>query len=180
MYSNHVTILDWIGFFGPILLWPVAALALYKNPYVLVGYIIFNIIEIAINKILKNRIREPRPSRPLFFFKEEGDHYKDTESFGMPSGHAQNSAFTVAYLFFALKRPASPIMIVSYIIYALTLYQRWKYRRHTILQLLVGSVLGFIIAWTGIQIMNQIRGNPPVPPYPLPALRGIPIHYLFP
>jgi membrane-associated phospholipid phosphatase len=73
----------------------------------------------------------------------------------MPSAHATLAAFSVIYFYLFLGKWTDPVFIVSMIIYGLTLYQRWKYRRHTILQLFAGTVLGVTVGVIG-SLQNKI------------------------
>jgi membrane-associated phospholipid phosphatase len=87
--------------------------------------------------------REPRPENPIEFASFES--YKNEERFGMPSGHAQSVFFSIVYLYSLHK--SIYVLLSTLFVGFITLYQRWKYRRHTIQQLLAGSVVGSIFAW---------------------------------
>jgi heme O synthase-like polyprenyltransferase len=67
----------------------------------------------------------------------------------MPSGHAQITAFTIIFLILT-ERPTTWIL-VSIFIYFLTIYQMWSFRRHTLEQLFIGTVVGglfgYLIFW---------------------------------
>jgi membrane-associated phospholipid phosphatase len=102
------------------------------------------------NMLLKQIFREPRPQNPMTFIDSNdmiGNNY-----YGLPSGHAQSVFFSLTF-FYKVIKPASNsntifILYIMSCICILTLYQRWKYRRHTIKQLLFGAVVGTFFAWT--------------------------------
>jgi membrane-associated phospholipid phosphatase len=100
--------------------------------------------------LLKQVFREPRPPNPLPFVDSNdliGNNY-----YGLPSGHAQSVFFSLTFLYQVMKPGSnSDTIFTLYImscITVLTLYQRWKYRRHTIKQLIVGAIVGALFAWT--------------------------------
>jgi len=153
--EKRVTILDFIGFNGPLILSGIACILMFKKVGVLLTYFIFLGLSLFLSKIAKQFIKEPRPDRPLAYFVNESHLYSNEETYGMPSAHATLVAFSLAYFYLFLGKWTNPLFIVSLIIYVLTLYQRWKYRRHTILQLIAGTVLGLSVAAIGF-LQNKI------------------------
>jgi membrane-associated phospholipid phosphatase len=153
--EKRVTILDFIGFNGPFVLSGIACILMYKKVVVLLTYFIFLGLSLFLSKIAKQLIKEPRPDQPLAYFVNESHLYSNEESYGMPSAHATLAAFSVIYFYLFLGKWTDPVFIVSMIIYGLTLYQRWKYRRHTILQLIAGTVLGLTVGVIG-SLQNKI------------------------
>ena len=98
-----------------------------------------------INRFIKSYFREPRPNNTIIFndyIFNSFDKYTGEHEFGMPSGHAQSIFYSVSFLYLTTK--SQPLLFISLFISALTLYQRWKYRNHTIKQLVVGSIIGTI------------------------------------
>jgi len=153
--EKRVTILDFIGFNGPFVLSGIACVLMFKKTGFLLTYFIFLGLSIFLSKIAKQLIKESRPDRPLAYFVNESHLYLNEESYGMPSAHATLAAFSVTYFYLFLGKGTNPFFIVSMIIYGLTLYQRWKYRRHTILQLIAGTVLGLTVGVIG-SMQNKI------------------------
>jgi membrane-associated phospholipid phosphatase len=96
------------------------------------------------NVYLKMWIKEPRPKDPVKFI--DHNHLKGAHEYGMPSGHAQIVSFAVTFLILT-KRPLW-LILPSLFIFSLTLIQRWKYRRHTVEQLIVGSCIGSIFSYS--------------------------------
>jgi membrane-associated phospholipid phosphatase len=147
--EKRVTILDFIGFNGPLILSGIACVLMFKKTGVLLTYFVFLGVSLFLSKLAKQFIKEPRPTRPLAYFTNESYLYSNEEKYGMPSAHATLAAFSVAYFYLFLRKWTDPVFIVSVIIWALTLYQRWKYRRHTVLQLIAGTVLGLTVGAIG-------------------------------
>jgi len=136
--------IDVIGFHGPIIAATITIVfLLYQKPF-LYAFILFSILNYVINGLLKSSIREPRPSGSIPIHdldKEDGDK----KSFGMPSGHAQLIFFSTTFLYLVKKN--TYLLIFELFLCALTLHQRWKYRKHSVQQLLVGSVIGISFAY---------------------------------
>jgi membrane-associated phospholipid phosphatase len=136
--ENKITIFDDIGFFGPFILVFITVFFLWSRTPYLVAYLVCIFMNSFINKLLKVSFREPRPNDPVFYSKYE--KLTNEERFGMPSGHAQSVAYSTSFLYLATK--STPILLSSLFISSLTLYQRFKFRKHTIGQLAMGSQLG--------------------------------------
>jgi membrane-associated phospholipid phosphatase len=146
---NPFTIIDYIGHYGPPILFALTFYSIFhRNIYVFV-FLFGSIINCWINMFLKHIFREPRPQNPLAFVDSNdliGNNY-----YGLPSGHAQSVFFSLTF-FYKVIQPFSNCdhIVIFYIMICvtiLTLYQRWKYRRHTIKQLIIGSVVGSFFAW---------------------------------
>lgn len=154
--EKRVTVLDFVGFNGPFIMCGLAVLLLNQRIVFLLGYFFFLGVGLLLSKMIKQFIKEPRPEDPLNYFKNESHLYTNEENYGMPSTHATLVAFSIAYFYLFLGKEDAPLFIISTIIYALTLYQRWKYRRHTILQLFAGTVLGLTVGSIGYFLAKKI------------------------
>jgi membrane-associated phospholipid phosphatase len=131
--------IDLIGFHGPIIAAVITLTSLFYQKPFLYAFILFSILNYVINGLLKSSIREPRPSGSIPIHdldKEDGNK----TSFGMPSGHAQLIFFSTTFLYLVKKN--TYLLLFELFLCALTLYQRWKYRKHSVQQLLVGSGVG--------------------------------------
>lgn len=93
-------------------------------------------INILINILLKNIIKQERPQKT--------DKYGELQRYGMPSGHSQMVWFM---LFFDIQQTNKYISFILLILAGLTSYQRYKCNYHTILQILVGGLLGGFIGF---------------------------------
>lgn len=135
---EQFTNLFWgVGYFG----WQIATIyALYvafekSHEYGAIFIIMFILFGWLNKDVLKIFIYNPRPADSVPFLASE--HF-DKKANGMPSGHAQQTALslTLAYLL------TDKYLYESLALFGLTVLQRYIYHNHTLLQLLVGSILG--------------------------------------
>ena len=146
-------IVDTIGFFGPHIILCIGIILLWKQSKYFYGYLLFYMINTFINKLLKMVIREPRPKDGKNIMGFEKNVYEGIEEYGMPSGHAQSCFYSMSYLYLVKENPIW--LIVNLFIASLTIYQRWSYNRHTAQQLLVGSMVGVVLGWASVTIVNK-------------------------
>ena len=117
--------IDYIGYLGPLILLILTILLLKNKATLLTYYIIGYFLNSGFNAYIAQGKR-------IGF-----------DLYGMPSGHAQSAFYSVVFIFFAL---GNPIIAAIYLAIALnTGYQRVKYKNHTILQVICGSVIGAIM-----------------------------------
>jgi dolichyldiphosphatase len=139
--------LDYIGFIGPIITTIITAISLFEKPPYLFSFIFGSLLNNSLNELLKVWIKEPRPKNPSNYI--DNTNITGPHKYGMPSGHAQITAFTTIFLILT-KGPLTWILL-SIFIYFLTIYQRWSFRRHTLEQLFIGTIIGglfgYIIFW---------------------------------
>jgi membrane-associated phospholipid phosphatase len=76
------------------------------------------------------------------------------DRFGMPSGHAQSVFFSTAFIYFALKNVK--ISLFYLLISLNTLYQRVKYKNHSIGQVIIGSLVGSVIGYAFFKYAKHI------------------------
>jgi len=144
-----IKIIDTIGYFGPQILAVISVFLLMNKTTLLTIYFIGFIINSFLNIILKGVIKEPRPSEDKHLFNiwlnnemKTDRHWYDR--FGMPSGHAESVFYSTVFIFLALKNVNLTVLYL--IISANTLYQRVKYKNHTVSQVIVGSIIGAVLA----------------------------------
>lgn len=149
---EHYTDFFWgIGYFG----WQISSIyALYVTYiYSFVSFIIYIFIFLLSgwtnHIVLKNYIDDPRPIDSTPFLTSE--HFRK-KSNGMPSGHAQLTAFTltIAYLL------SNQYLYQSIALFLITVYQRYVFKNHTIQQLFVGGVIGIIIGYLTFLLISFI------------------------
>lgn len=150
IYDLSIKIIDTIGYFGPQILAITSGFLLFKKPTLLTMYFFGFIINSLLNLVLKGIIKQPRPSEDKHLFNiwlhnemKTDRHWYDR--FGMPSGHAESVFYSTVFIFFALKN--NNITILYLIISLNTLFQRIKYKNHTVSQVIVGSIVGAILAF---------------------------------
>lgn len=141
---------DTIGFIGPIILIIISIITLLNQRVYLISYLAFLFGNTAINGMLKHIIKQDRPTDGKSIMNEP---YNGIHKYGMPSSHAQSAFFSMTYLYLIKDLPG--IIIVVAFISALTMYQRWKYRQHTLEQLCVGAFIGVCVAYAGVFVTKQ-------------------------
>ena len=141
---------DYIGYYGPIILLLFAIMILISRTKTLILYILFFAVNVYLNGILKSLFREPRPAGNMIF--NDMENTDGGEQYGMPSGHAQSVAYTATFLYLFTKSPH--MFMGACFIGAITIYQRYKYKRHSISQLLVGIIIGALVAVLCDKIYN--------------------------
>ena len=109
-------------------------------------YLVFMLFNLFVNKILKKIIQSPRPvNHDKNMIYKTFEKTSGTETYGMPSGHAQSVSFSTLYMYLVTK--SENLLIGSSFISSLTLLQRYRFKRHSIRQLFVGSVIGCLVAY---------------------------------
>jgi membrane-associated phospholipid phosphatase len=151
---------DSIGFFAPAILFILSVLFLRHMSVFLTFYIAGTVLNTFLNIILKLLIKEPRPSKDQKFIEIgiTNGLFISVDKFGMPSGHAQHCGFSLAFITLVFN---SPFKTTLYLIITLaTLMQRYLYNNHTILQLIVGFIIGIIAGYiTYLFGSKHITGN---------------------
>ena len=157
---NIIIFRDYIGLYAPIILFTLT-LFLLRNmtiylKYFVGGFILNNILNI----ILKLAIKEPRPTKDQKAIEigvVNGARI-GFDKFGMPSGHAQNCGYCLVFILMTLNDPfiTALYLLISFI----SLFQRYLYNNHTILQLSIGLIIGSAFAFSTYYISNKtIMGN---------------------
>ena len=161
--------LSQLGYQGFNILFVVIIIAFYyykhiTNPLVYLSVLVWQFSSHLLNVIIKNTLRMPRPDS--YDKKAHGDNDCENldnsqyfnkiknsvtwknyliihRNFGMPSGHAQ--AVVSEFIFIALYFKKPLLTLVSFAQVALTIYQRYATRRHSIKQLVAGSSIGVLV-----------------------------------
>ena len=85
------------------------------------------------------------------------DHFNET-NLGMPSGHTQIASFSILYAYLVTKQiyPWIALMIVICII---IFVERYTHNNHSITQLVVGYIIGSILALIVFYFTKWFIGN---------------------
>ena len=149
-------LLGYIGAFSPIYMFFITLFLLrHKNLYFFY-YIYGTITNIILNLLLKLIIKQPRPNedyKVISIATANGERF-GPDVYGMPSGHAQSGAFNFAYITFIFQNASLSCfyLIISFI----TLAQRYIYKNHTLLQLLVGLIIGLGMGYSVFKYTNTL------------------------
>jgi len=157
---NISIIRDYIGLLAPIILFGLSLLFLRNNMNYLLFLVCGTVLNNILNILLKYIIGEPRPAKDKTIIEiaiANGERI-GFDKYGMPSGHAQNCGFILAYTTPILQ---SPIITGLFIIISLvSIFQRYLYNNHTILQLIVGLIIGIVVGYVSYLTATQyIRGQ---------------------
>lgn len=148
-----MNVLDSVGYNGPRILFMLTILSIWKRSFYLYFYVLFYFMNDLLNPFLKNIIREPRPkgygdNLETYYKYDDGPH-----KYGMPSGHSQSVFYSITFLWLVVKSPL--LLIMSLSIGSLTLYQRYTNKKHSLLQLLGGAIVGIFVAYITYYISNM-------------------------
>jgi len=150
------SILNYIGYYAPFILFGMSALLLRNMSTYLQLFISGFILNNIINIVLKLLIKEPRPTKDQKAIEigvTNGARI-GFDKFGMPSAHAQNCAYCLSYTFFTLYNP-----FVSWAFIILTILcsvQRYSNNNHSLFQIFIGLIVGFIVGYCVYLIGNTI------------------------
>jgi membrane-associated phospholipid phosphatase len=149
------------GKFGPFFLIFLSMYLLWNKNNLFFFYTVGLFIDAILNIVLKGIIQEPRPNVDPKTFNLALTHgrrflFKDGipyDIFGMPSGHSQSSLFSTMFIYLALKntRLSFIYLISSLIIMA----QRVEFNQHTVLQCIIGAIIGGIFAYIMFYLSDQ-------------------------
>jgi membrane-associated phospholipid phosphatase len=143
-----------LGYQGPnillILILFIFAKQHIANPYIYAVVITWQFSSHLLNVFIKNTIKAPRPDSaqdPQFAnLKPNLSNYLTIHKhYGMPSGHAQ--AMFSLLIFIALYFQKPWLTGVALLQTLLTLWQRYETHRHSLKQLLAGSLLGSLVGF---------------------------------
>jgi membrane-associated phospholipid phosphatase len=156
----NVCTLNYVGLLAPGILFIITILLLTNKPTYLKFFMLGFILNNGINILLKLCIKEPRPSTDktnieIAIYNGERISF---DKYGMPSAHAQNCGYCLAFITMVYNSPT--IAGIYFIISCLSMYQRYSFNNHTILQLLVGFIVGLFMGYIIYSITNKyIVGN---------------------
>jgi len=166
MFTTISTIVKKIGEFGPLILLVTTIILLRNKTTMLTYYILFFIFSILLNIILKSVLQQPRPSidektfNTMLKHKERYvyKHGMPYDIFGMPSGHSQSVLLSTVYIYFALRDVKTTIAYL--VVTLITLSQRVIDNHHTILQVVIGSIIGILLGYSGYVLSKKnIQGK---------------------
>ncbi len=155
-----------IGQNGPMLLLFTTIFLLRNKHNLLFYYILFFIISIFLNMILKGIIQQPRPSIDTKTFnlmmknKERYVHKHGIpyDIFGMPSGHSQSVLLSTIFIYLSLHD--IKIAMVYLFITLITITQRVIDNHHTILQVIFGSIIGCLLGYAAYKMaQSNVQGK---------------------
>jgi membrane-associated phospholipid phosphatase len=155
-----------LGAYGPIFLVILSWYLLWDHKNLFFYFNVGMIANAVLNIILKGLIQDPRPmfdNEKISLVKRHAKEYFfqngiPFDIFGMPSGHAQMALFMSVFIFLSLKRTN---LLYLYLVFSLLIcYQRVLSEYHSILQVIVGSIVGSSFAYIVYQLAREkIKGK---------------------
>jgi membrane-associated phospholipid phosphatase len=152
-----MSLLDYVGFFGPLIMIILVIFGLWGRTKYLIFYFIFYIVNNILNKYLKTYIKEPRPVGYDITVAPTSKYeiLNGAHNYGMPSAHAQSAFYSLIFLF--LSRTQFTVYSVSAIfVGAITVFQRFKNKRHSVNQLAAGGLIGSIVAYVAHTVASHM------------------------
>lgn len=153
-YPNHSTmfnILSYTGIKGYYILLVASIILLRNTHHFLALYLAGFGFNYLINILLKSILKQPRPNENEALFNIHVLHHKHIgiDRYGMPSGHAQMAFFSTIFVYLSLHshKYINYILLLFIIITLITCSQRVVFNEHTITQVLVGAIVGSIVAY---------------------------------
>lgn len=145
-----------IGYFsGRILFAMILCIFLFSKRffwmYIYIGLYIINYLLIL---FLHKNIKSPRPTNGIQFMEDE---FHNSNVYGMPSGHTQTVFFSLVFCYM-VTRSVYWLFIMLFIAIC-TISQRLIYKKHTILQVIVGGIVGTIIGYGSYFLVNDYKKN---------------------
>jgi membrane-associated phospholipid phosphatase len=155
-----------LGQFSPFLLFFISIFLLRNKNNLLFYYVVFFVIGLLINLILKGLIQESRPSidtKTFNLMMKSKDRYIykhgiPYDIFGMPSGHSQSVLFSTIFIYLSLHD--IKILLLYLFIDIITLVQRVVDNHHTVKQVIVGSIVGCLLGYVAFKFaQTNIEGK---------------------
>lgn len=180
MFLEFLWIFDFIGYNGPFFIVCLVFLRLFllKKFFHSIIFILGVFFKLFIDINLKGVFKDPRPTNPIdmvlpswsWFFDgkltTDKSLYQGNIKYGFPSGHAMGVLYGTSFLYFIQggfskflgSNPENNFWLwLCLFISAITLVQRYKYRRHTIEQLIAGSLFGILLGWITYRFTRFLR-----------------------
>ena len=154
-----------VGKSGPLILCVISIFLLYDKQTLLFYYIAGVVLNMGINLILKGIIQQPRPDIDISKFNaamkddrrfifNDGVPY---DIFGMPSGHSESCLFSSTFVFLSLHN--QQYLFIYLLISVITMAQRVVYNHHTVLQVIVGGIVGIMVGYLFFNLSkSQLMG----------------------
>ena len=160
MPLNLTSVVHLLGYLAPIIMLVVTIFLLRNKINYLSLFFYGYVFNLVVNSLLKWVLKEPRPTNDWKILQLGVTHTKRIgfDKYGMPSGHAQHCGFILAFVTLVLN---SPLVTGSFSILSLIcLYQRYLYQNHTLLQVIVGFVVGLSIGYLFYELgAKKLVGN---------------------
>ena len=158
--SNDVKVLDYLGCFGPQILFLLSFYLIISYKTFLGFFILGFLLNVILNIILKSILKGARPSEDIRLFNISLNNGKrfGWDKYGMPSGHSQIVGFSTAFLYAVTSNIY--ILLVYLTLSINTMIQRVWFKNHTVMQVIIGYAVGLLWGLLFFMISKKfIDGN---------------------
>ena len=146
-------LLNYIGYYGPIILLISTIILLFNTKIFLYTYFLGFVINSIFNFIIKGVIKKKRPVNDVKS-KIIKESRLGNEIYGMPSGHSQSVMFSTLFVLLALKNDL--ITFIYLIISGTTMWQRVYNYSHSPLQILIGGTIGSLFGYYAYKYSKKV------------------------
>jgi membrane-associated phospholipid phosphatase len=136
-------ICDFIGLYSPLLFILLLSISLSNNYKLLVIYYVGLILNIIITIFLKKVAFEK--------YNKKGNN--------MPSGHFQSLAYSLVFYLLSHKKWSQNYIFIFLFIAFCTFYNCITYKYHTIIEIIIGTLLGTFLAFLSINKYRDFIKN---------------------
>ncbi len=142
-----------VGKYAPFLIITYTGYQLVTIKARLFGMLGTVLVSYVLNVGLKKWLKHPRPDANIFADSE-------TQKYGMPSGHMQIYAAVSAFYWLSMRiHPAWEWIGIGGLM-AISAAERYVTRKHSVIQLVVGAIIGTVTGWaTYIFSASRNRNN---------------------
>lgn len=140
--NYNMFLIDFIGYYSPfsLIILNLVLGILFKIDHYFLYLILFgNIFNCIVSHILKLIFKVKRQKQRPFMGTTE-------KSYAFPSGHSQIISFNTTLIALLFKNIY--LTLFAIILCFNTFYQRYNYRNHTIIQIVVGAVIGIFLGFS--------------------------------
>jgi membrane-associated phospholipid phosphatase len=161
MMHYIIIFLDYIGLFGPLILFLFSVFLLWNKSNYLTYYVYGSVLNGLLTLILKGIFKQPRPSEDPKLFNlaiKESKRFKFIDGypydiFGMPSGHSSSVIFSTMFIFCVFKN--NRFLLLYLLISMITMIQRITSNNHTFTQIIAGAFVGAIFSYLIFYMARQ-------------------------
>jgi len=155
-----------IGSYGNNILILLSMYLLWDHSNLFFYYVVGLVVDFISNNVLKGIIQEPRPcfdSKEVRLALKNNKRFilKDGlpfDLFGMPSGHSSSVIFSTLFIYLVLRK--TKWLYVYLVISLITISQRVVFNYHSIFQVIVGSLIGALLAYLMYQFAeSKMKGR---------------------
>ena len=152
IFSNYIDFFYSIGYFGDYITFFITCFLIFNKTFYFIFYILFFFINRLTNQLLKKYFKEKRPNNPKKFL--DSDIFSK-QKYGMPSGHSQLTFFSIYYAYLVTNQ-FIPWILLLLLIGFIVIYERFKFKNHTFIQLIIGAFIGIILAKFSYNIITYL------------------------